>query len=126
MLLASSRFVAMAVHSSRTGDHRRATRLVSLGALSGVAFTLIKAYEWHREIAHGFTLPHNEFFMFYFALTGVHLFHVLLGLLVLGFLVHELRTPALRRVSVVEAGAVYWHMVDLVWVVLFALLYLMR
>jgi nitric oxide reductase NorE protein len=64
--------------------------------------------------------------MFYFALTGVHLLHVLLGLLVLGFVHYELREPRLRRIRIVEAGAVYWHMVDLVWVVLFALVYLMR
>ena len=126
VLLASSRFVALTVHAARTGDHRRAARLVSLGGACGCVFVLIKVYEWSSEIAHGFTLPRNEFFMFYFALTGVHLFHLLIGLVVVALILRELRQPALRRTSMVEAGAVYWHMVDLVWVVLFALLYLMR
>jgi nitric oxide reductase NorE protein len=63
--------------------------------------------------------------MFYFALTGVHLFHVLMGLVVLGVVRRELRSAS-ARAHVVEAGGVYWHMVDLLWVVLFALLYVMR
>jgi nitric oxide reductase NorE protein len=64
--------------------------------------------------------------MFYYTLTGVHLFHVLLGLVILAIMLRELRDPRLRRVSAVEAGAIYWHMVDLLWVIIFALLYLMR
>jgi nitric oxide reductase NorE protein len=64
--------------------------------------------------------------MLYFALTGVHLFHVLIGLLVLAALARELRDPSRCRPAKVEAGALYWHMVDLVWVVMFALLYLIR
>ena len=49
-----------------------------------------------------------------------------IGLVVLALVVRELREPSLRRVSMVEAGAVYWHMVDLLWIVLFALLYLIH
>ena len=59
-------------------------------------------------------------------LTGVHLFHVALGLVFLGVVYFELRNPRYRRVSMVETGATYWHMVDLLWVVIFALLYVMR
>ncbi len=58
---------------------------------------------------------------------GVHLIHVLIGLIVLGgVVVRELRNPGRRRASLVESGAVYWHMVDLLWVVIFGLLYVMR
>ena len=126
VLLASSWFVALAVQATRARDQRRATRLITLGGLCGVLFTLIKALEWTREISNGFTLPRNEFFMFYYMLTGVHLLHVVLGLFVLALVLRELRDPRLRRVSMVEAAATYWHMVDLVWVVIFALIYLMR
>ena len=65
-------------------------------------------------------MPSNEFFMFYYMLTGVHLFHVGLGLLILGIVVRELRNPRRRRMSMVESGATYWHMVDLLWIVIFA------
>jgi nitric oxide reductase NorE protein len=126
VLLASSRFVALAAQAARAADHRRALRLISAGAACGVVFIAIKIFEWVSEIHHGYTLSTNDFWMFYFMITGVHLFHVAFGLVVLGVIGVELRTPELRRPYVVEAGATYWHMVDLLWVVIFALIYLMR
>jgi nitric oxide reductase NorE protein len=126
VLLASSWFVAQGVQLTRTGDYERAVRLTIGGGLCGVAFILLKAYEWSSKIGHGLTFPSNDFFMFYYMLTGVHLFHVALGLVFLGVVFRELRNPKLRRVSMVETGATYWHMVDLLWVVIFALLYVMR
>ncbi|MDT5093317.1 MAG: nitric oxide reductase NorE protein [Mycobacterium sp.] len=126
VLLASSWFVARSVQFARGGDHSRALRFTYLGGLCGVLFILIKVYEWSDKIGQGYTMPSNEFFMFYYMLTGVHLFHVGLGLLILGIVVRELRNPRRRRMSMVESGATFWHMVDLLWVVIFALLYVMR
>jgi nitric oxide reductase NorE protein len=126
VLLASSWFIARSVQRVRSGDEDRALRLTYLGGLCGVLFLLIKAYEWSSKIAAGYTMGSNEFFMFYYMLTGVHVFHVGLGLVILGVVVRELRNPRRRRVSMVESGATYWHMVDLLWVVIFALLYVMR
>jgi nitric oxide reductase NorE protein len=126
VLLASSRFVALAVQAARAGNPRRAMRLTTCGGLCGLVFMLIKVFEWSSAASSGFTLQRNDFFMFYYTLTGVHLFHVLLGLVILAVVLRELRDPGLRRMSVVEAGAIYWHMVDLLWVVIFALLYVMR
>ena len=126
VLLASSWFVARSVQAARGGDHALALRLTYLGGLCGVAFIAIKAYEWSTKIAQGYTISSNDFFMFYYMLTGVHLFHVSLGLLILSITARELRNPRRRRISMVESGATYWHMVDLLWVVIFALLYVMR
>jgi nitric oxide reductase NorE protein len=126
VLLASSWFIARSVQCTRAGGGDRALRLTYLGGLCGVLFIGIKAYEWSAKIAEGYTLSGNEFFMFYYMLTGVHVFHVGLGLVILGVVVRELRNPRRRRVSMVESGATYWHMVDLLWVVIFALLYVMR
>jgi nitric oxide reductase NorE protein len=126
VLLASSWFIARTVRAARSGDHGRAIRLTMGAGLCGVTFIIIKIFEWSSEISHGNTLPKNDFFTFYFMLTGVHLFHVVMGLVVLGVVLRELRDPMLRRVSIVEAGATYWHMVDLLWIVLFALVYVMR
>jgi nitric oxide reductase NorE protein len=126
VLLTSSWFVARSVQCARADDHTRALRLTYLGGLCGLVFILIKAYEWTSKIAQGYTMPGNEFFMFYYMLTGVHLFHVGLGMLILGVVARELRNPRRRRVSMVESGATFWHMVDLLWVVIFALLYVMR
>jgi nitric oxide reductase NorE protein len=126
LLLASSWFVARSVQLTRAGDYGRAMKLTVSGGVCGVAFVLIKAFEWSSKIAQGYTFPSNDFFMFYYMLTGVHLFHVALGLVFLGVVYFELRNPKFRRVSMVETGATYWHMVDLLWVVIFALLYVMR
>ena len=126
VLLTSSRFVALAVQAARRGEYERSRRLISYGGLCGVAFVAIKAFEWAHEVSHGFTLVRNDFFMFYFMLTGVHLFHVFLGLVILVVVNRELRSPERCRSWIVESGAVYWHMVDLLWVGIFALLYLMR
>jgi nitric oxide reductase NorE protein len=126
LLLASSRFVALGVASSRAGEVSRAVRRICYGGLCGVLFLAVKVYEWHHEISQGYTLAHNDFFMFYFMLTGVHLLHVVFGLGVLGIVIREIRNPSRRRSWVAEAGATYWHMVDLLWVILFALLYVMR
>ena len=126
VLLTSSWFIVRSVATARSGDYQGAVRLTYLGGACGVLFIAIKAYEWSAEIAAGHTMPANEFFLFYYMLTGVHLFHVGLGLLILGIVVRELRNPRRRRVSMVESGATYWHMVDLLWIVIFGLLYVMR
>jgi nitric oxide reductase NorE protein len=126
VLLASSWFIARSVQAARVDNHACALRLTYLGGLCGVAFIVIKACEWSTKIAQGYTISSNEFFMFYYMLTGVHLFHVSLGLLILGVVVRELRNPRRRRMFMVESGATYWHMVDLLWIVIFALFYVMR
>lgn len=125
VLLTSSWCVARGVHAMGAGDPERAMRLVYACGVLGVVFVAIKAYEWWSHISQGFTNS-DEFFSFYYVLTGVHLLHVVIGLVVLGVVVRELRNPCRRRVSMVESGATYWHMVDLLWVVIFALLYVMR
>ncbi|MHA7664963.1 cytochrome c oxidase subunit 3 [Mycolicibacterium sp. HS_4_1] len=124
VLLASSWFVARAVQVARSGDFERARELTVGGGLCGVVFMLVKACEWSAKIAQGHTFPSNDFFMYYYMLTGVHLFHVAIGLVFLGVSYFELRNR--KRVAPVETGATYWHMVDLLWVVIFALLYVMR
>ena len=126
VLITSSWFVARGVQSTRCGDDAGATRLTAAGAGCGVLFMAIKGYEWTTEIRRGLTLPHNDFFMFYYTLTGVHLFHVLVGLVFLAATMVSLRRLGPRRVSIAESSASYWHMVDLLWIVIFALLYVMR
>jgi nitric oxide reductase NorE protein len=125
VLVTSSWFVAQATRAAAGKDYDRAIRLLKGGGACGVLFIAIKAYEWTTKIAHGYTTS-NEFFMFYYMLTGVHLFHVALGLLILGIVVRQLRNPRNRSLSAIEQGATYWHMVDLLWLVIFGLLYVMR
>ncbi len=125
VLLTSSLFVARGVIAAREGRADSAIRLIYAAGGCGLLFIVIKIYEWSTKLAAGHTVS-NEFFSFYYVLTGVHLFHVGLGLIILAVCVRELRAPERRRISLVEQGAIYWHMVDLLWIVIFALLYVMR
>ncbi|WP_280834334.1 cytochrome c oxidase subunit 3 [Mycolicibacterium frederiksbergense] len=125
ILLTSSWFVARAVLATRAGRHQAAIRLTYAGGLGGLMFMACKGYEWVVKIRSGHTNS-EMFYSFYYVLTGVHLVHVLIGLIALGVIVRELGNPARRRASVVESSAVYWHMVDLLWVIIFSLLYVMR
>lgn len=125
ILLTSSWLVARAVLAARAGRDEAAIRLTYAGGVGGLMFMACKGYEWVVKIRAGHTNS-EMFYSFYYVLTGVHLIHVLIGLIVLGVIVRELRNPSRRRASVVEAGAVYWHMVDLLWVIIFGLLYVVR
>jgi nitric oxide reductase NorE protein len=126
LLLTSSLFVALAVQAVRSSRRSSALRLVLLGIACGTAFLVVKGFEWVPETRAGHGFDSNPFFMYYYALTGLHVVHVLLGLGILTWLARLLRAPSAPRVEHFETGATYWHMVDLLWVVIFALLYLLR
>ncbi|HWA65400.1 MAG TPA: cytochrome c oxidase subunit 3 [Mycobacteriales bacterium] len=125
VLLTSSWFVAGGVRAV-TGDHpARAARLIRAGAGCGALFVAIKIAEWSVEVHDGHTLGKGTFLACYFMFTGVHLLHVIIGLIILGVALRELRQPDPRR-WLTEACGIYWHMVDLLWVLIFVVLYVMR
>jgi len=126
VLLTSSLFVALGTAAARGGRTADATRLFGLALVCGAVFPLLKLVEYIPKVIAGVTPGTNLFFMYYYVMTGLHLCHVLLGLVILCFVIRNLRGPAMPRISFVETGATYWHMVDILWLVLFALLYLMR
>jgi nitric oxide reductase NorE protein len=134
LLLTSSWFVAGAVQQVRRGDRALAALLVGFGFLCGAAFLLDKAIEWSQLIGDHKTLMTNNFYMFFFMFTGIHAMHVLVGMGVLAYLRSRIRAgigrddPARHDADLVaiESGAIFWHLVDLLWLVLFALLYLVR
>jgi nitric oxide reductase NorE protein len=126
ILLTSSLFVALAAQATRVGNYKHAFHFVVIGAEFGIGFLVVKAFEWVPKIKGGLTPGSNDFFMYYYMMTGLHVCHVLLGLVVLVILALELRNAPHPRVELIETGATYWHMVDLLWIILFALLYFMR
>jgi nitric oxide reductase NorE protein len=92
----------------------------------GFAFLVSKVLEWIRAIQMGNTFTSNEFFQHYFFLTSIHCLHVLIGFVVLGVVVYQLWSRVRRSQQLVETGATYWHTVDFLWVLIFALLYVVR
>jgi nitric oxide reductase NorE protein len=126
VLLSSSLFVALGTEAARAGHAALAFRLIAGAFALGLAFPLLKLVEWIPKIMDGITPGENLFFMFYYLMTGLHLVHVLLGLVILGFVLRDLQRSTTPNITFVETGATYWHMVDLLWLLLFALFYLLR
>jgi nitric oxide reductase NorE protein len=128
VLLLSSILVVMATCAARAGHTKSAHRLLSGGAGVGACFVALKAVEYHGLFSAGITPSTNQFYMYYFVLTGLHLAHVLLGLAILVALAATMpaTAPTRTRVAFVEGGACFWHMVDLLWIVIFPLVFLVR
>lgn len=127
LLLTSSLFVALGVRASRDDAKDKARALFALALLCGLCFAGVKAIEYADKIALGLTPAENDFYMYFFVFTGIHLLHVTIGVAVLAALIRIARRPKLAAhdISLIESGASYWHLVDLLWVVLFALFYLL-
>ena len=128
ILLTSSLLVVTAVRAVRAGARDLATRLVIGAFICGGAFVLNKVFEYSQKVSDNLVPTTNEFFMYFYVLTGLHLAHVLLGMGLLVFLVYLIRQGELsKRQSVyVDGAACFWHMVDLLWVIIFPLLYLVH
>lgn len=126
VLLTSSLLVVTAVRAVRRGCAVLATRLI-LGAMGcGTVFVINKALEYGEKISHNLVPTTNQFFMYFYVMTGLHLAHVLVGLVMLGLIaVLSRRAPlSARQHAYLDGAACFWHMVDLLWIVVFALLYL--
>jgi nitric oxide reductase NorE protein len=126
ILLTSSLFVATAIRAIRTSE-RRAAQLLLIGAIAcGLAFVGLKAVEYTAKVNAGHVPNANAFYLYFFILTGIHLIHVLIGIAILVLLFTQARRTELsaQRTALIEGGACFWHLVDLLWIVLFPLLYL--
>ena len=128
ILLTSSWSVALAVQAMKRDEIDREPRLLLGGAITGLMFVASKSIEYFHKFAAGITPGTNPFYMWYFTLTGIHLIHVLVGTTMLTYLWVRSRRGTYDHLhrSVPESVASYWHLVDLLWVVLFPLLYLMK
>ncbi len=128
ILLTSSWFVALAVQAAQAGAARRIPRLLAWAAACGLAFAVLKVIEYAHELRAGTSMLTNDFYMYYFTLTGIHLLHVAAGTVILLILWSKARAGAYGsgNCAGLESGATFWHMVDLLWVVIFPLLYLLK
>lgn len=127
ILVTSGLFVALAVHAARDG-RRAATRTWLLASfVVGAGFGVTKLAEYSSKIGHGITMHTNDFYMFYYALTGAHFLHFIGGMIALAALWFMAGRESVngRLFGLIESGALYWHMVDLLWIFIFPMLYLL-
>lgn len=121
VVLISSGFCAAMAARAAQGARIALTRLwLACAAALGIVFLLVKAREYADKAARGVDIDTNAFFTLYYLITGFHALHVVAGLAILGVLAAR-PTPAN-----VETGTQFWHMVDLVWVLIFPVIYLLR
>ncbi len=123
-LITSSLFVALSVNAL----HRKARNQTALYLVLGLVFALIylfvKGWEYESLFAQGIDIETNTFFTLYFLITAFHFLHVVLGMVILIFmLIRTLKHGYHDNYSGFESGACYWHMVDMLWVILFPLIY---
>jgi nitric oxide reductase NorE protein len=128
VLLTSSLFVALAVDAIRRAAATSARRLLFAALLCAVFFLGIKAIEWTALIAGGHGATTNAYFMYFFILTGLHAVHVVLGSTLLMAAVRMTRrsVPSDGRLATIEAFGCCWHLVDVLWLIIFPLLYLVH
>ena len=118
VLVTSGWLVAIAARRRAVGRPHRAAMIGAMG-LGGV-FLAIKTAEYADKLGQGLTLESNTFFQLYYLMTGFHAMHVVAGILILGIVTRW------NSHENMETGAAFWHMVDLIWVLLYPLIYLLR
>lgn len=127
-LITSSYFVVRAVTAIREGNTKYCLNWLVAALLMGLLFLIVKSIEYSDHYSHGINMRTNLFYMFYFSLTFFHFMHVVMGMIILAANAFKTRagqyTP--EDHTGLETGASYWHMVDMVWIILFPLVYVMR
>ena len=127
-MISGSACVAHAVQSARAARAQSAARWLIAALVCGVGFLVFKSLEYADKFAAGIDLETNTFWMFYLFLTGFHFLHVAAAMVMLALLWAPTRRGAYSQGNAhsLETGAAFWHMVDLLWIVLFPLVYVMR
>lgn len=120
VLVTSGWFAARAAQSAHEGRSGPTRLNLALGGLLGLVFLILKGLEYADAAAKGLGTETHPFFTFYWLLTGFHAAHVVAGIVIMALV--AIRT----RADQVEDGMLFWHMVDLVWVILFPVIYLLR
>lgn len=124
-LLTSGFFMAKSVESFKVNNIKKSSLYLKLSMLGGFLFLLLKSFEYYEKIEAGLSIGYNTFFSFYWMLTLFHVIHVLVGLVILSSVyvgIHKNNSNL--ELEDFEASAAFWHMCDLIWLLLFPVIYL--
>lgn len=125
ILLSSSWMMVQAVHSQRQANVHRARRFLGMTWLLGLLFCINKVAEYHSKLHAGFTPASNSFFSYYFFITAIHFAHVIAGMIFIAYAYNAAgRSPGENQVIRLENVGLFWHFVDVLWIFIFPLLYL--
>lgn len=125
-LLTSGLFMVVSVKKLKIGERKKSRKYLTVTMLLGVCFLVIKTIEYSSKIDAGLGLGFNTFFTFYWLLTLFHVIHVIVGLIILASVYIGLnKENSSTKLEDVEASAAFWHMCDLIWLLLFPIIYLL-
>jgi len=136
VLLISSMTIAMALTAMQKDKKKLAMQLIAFTLFMATVFLFNKVIEWSAKFEHGLypgspLMPHLErgdlmFFSLYFFMTGLHALHILVGMVLLTIVFFKIKSGSIhsKRYVNLENGALYWHLVDLIWIFLFPMMYL--
>jgi len=138
VLLISSMTIAMSITAMQKGDRRLSKILLYITILLALVFMVNKYFEWGAKFEHGI-FPGSDYllnlsrgdilyFGLYFTMTGLHAFHIIVGAVFIGFVIHYINKGRVApdRWQLLENAGLYWHLVDLIWIFLFPLFYLIH
>ncbi len=138
ILLTSSLTVALSIAAIQKGNRFLSVLMLNLTLVFAVMFMVNKYFEWSAKISHGIypgskemlDLPNGQilFFGLYYVMTGLHALHVIIGVVVLSIILLQVMKRKITQDSYVklENAGLYWHLVDLIWIFLFPLFYLIQ
>jgi cytochrome c oxidase subunit 3 len=138
ILLVSSMTVAMSITALQLGNKKLTLILLAVTLLLALVFLVNKYFEWGAKIHHdiypgsAFLMSLSKgdmlFFGLYFFMTGLHAIHIIVGMVLLGVVFVKVKNGSVNqnRYSLLENGGLYWHLVDLIWIFLFPLFYLIH
>jgi len=138
ILLTSSMTAAMSITAMQKGNIRFSKGLVWVTIMFALAFMVNKYFEWSAKIHHGIypgskellSKPEGEilYFGLYYVMTGLHALHVIVGVVFFLFILRQIKQGKIQPTRYVrlENAALYWHLVDLIWIFLFPLFYLIH
>jgi nitric oxide reductase NorE protein len=125
-LITSGYFMARSVGYLKNNDKVKSVLFLKLTMFGGLMFLALKSVEYYMKIDAGLTVGYNTFFTFYWMLTLFHVIHVIVGLVILASVFFGLRKEqASVSIADMEASAAFWHMCDLIWLLLFPIIYLL-
>ena len=124
-LLTSGFFMAVTVHELKENKKQKAQKYLLFTMLFGLFFLVLKAIEYNAKLNAGLDMGYNTFFTFYWMLTLFHVIHVIVGLVILISVYFGIKKEkSTTKIEDVEASAAFWHMCDLIWLLLFPVIYL--
>lgn len=126
LLITSGFFMAKSLHYFKEKRIKKSISYLKLTLLGGLFFLILKSVEYYFKIEGGYTINYNSFFSFYWLLTLFHVIHVLVGMVILTSVLFGIRKKTSTTTPEdMEASAAFWHMCDLIWLLLFPILYLL-